>query len=59
TLDVGLAFELPAGAPRRFKLQSAWAEDRDKPALAAEAGRPSLMQLKPFEVVVLDASPLK
>ncbi len=54
-LDVGAAFELPAGAPQRYALKSPWAEDAAKPALSAEAGKPLPIALKPFQVSILDA----
>ena len=56
-LDVGSAFELPARAARRYTLRSAWAEDGGKLPLIGEAGRPLDITLKPFEVVVLEATP--
>ncbi|MFZ2642203.1 MAG: enterotoxin [Verrucomicrobiia bacterium] len=56
-LDVGTAFELPAGAATKFMLKSPWAEDAQKPALAAEAGKPVRFTLKPFEILVFDAVP--
>lgn len=56
-LEVGTAFELPPGAPRRYSLRSAWAEDRAKPSVAVEAGKPLSMTLQPFEIVVLEAEP--
>ena len=56
-LDVRAAFELPAGAKTKYQLKSPWAEDASKPALAAEAGKPLRVALKPFEVVVFDALP--
>jgi hypothetical protein len=57
SLDVGSALELPPKATTQFTLRGAWAEDGGKPALAAEAGKPLRLTLKPFEVVVLDATP--
>jgi len=54
-LDVTTAFELPAGAPRRYALKSPWSEA----AFTAEAGKPLRIALKPFEVIVLDATPVK
>ena len=57
SLDVGSAFELPSKATTQFTLRSAWAEDGGKPMLAAEAGKPLRLTLKPFEVVVFDATP--
>ena len=57
-LDVGQAFELPVGAVSIFTLQSPWAEDASLPALTAEAGKPLHVKLNPFEVLVLDATPV-
>jgi hypothetical protein len=57
-LDVREAFELPAGAVSIFALQSPWAEDASLPSLTAEAGKPLPLELKPFEVLVLDATPV-
>ncbi|MFA7004210.1 MAG: enterotoxin [Verrucomicrobiia bacterium] len=56
-LDIGMAFELPPGAATKFTLKSPWAEDAQKPALAAEAGKPVRFTLKPFEILVFDAVP--
>lgn len=56
-LDVGQAFELPAGAARQFKLKSPWADDAAKPAVRAQAGKALRLDLKPFEVLVLEALP--
>ena len=39
TLDVGAAFELPSGAATKYAFKSPWAEDAQKPTLAAEAGK--------------------
>ncbi|MCX7887711.1 MAG: enterotoxin, partial [Verrucomicrobiae bacterium] len=58
-LDVATAFELPQGAPTKYQLKSPWAEDAHKPPLLAEAGRPTTIVLRPFEVLVLDALPVK
>ena len=57
SLDVGAAFELPAGATRRFTLRSVWAEEKAKPTLTAEAGKSLLVTLKPLEIVVFDVAP--
>jgi hypothetical protein len=54
-LDVGIAFELPTGAPGSFTLVSPWAEDAQKPHLRAKAGRSIRLTLKPFETVILEA----
>jgi hypothetical protein len=57
-LDVSAAFELPAGAPRKFSLECPWAEEARKPALSAEAGTGLALTLSPFEVLILEARPL-
>jgi len=56
-LDIGAAFELPAGAATAYALHSPWAEDADQPAIAARAGTATVVQLEPFQVVVMDATP--
>ncbi|MGD0090511.1 MAG: hypothetical protein ABSE73_11380 [Planctomycetota bacterium] len=56
-LDVRQAFELPPGAPEQYRLRSPWAEDAQKPALAAEAGKELSIALQPFEVLILEAEP--
>jgi len=40
-------------------LKSPWTEDAQKPALAAEAGRALRFTLKPFEILVFDATPAR
>jgi hypothetical protein len=57
SLDIAMAFELPAGAATRFLLKSPWAEDAAAVEILATAGKPSGFVLKPFEVLVLDALP--
>ena len=56
TLDIGQAFELPQGAPRRYMLKSPWKEDAGKPAISLSAGAAHTFELKPFEVLVYDAT---
>ncbi len=57
-LDVGAAFELPSGAVTKFTLRSPWAEDSDQPVLHSKAGIPARLNLKPFEILVLNATPV-
>jgi hypothetical protein len=57
-LDVGAAFELPAGAVSGYTLKSPWAETESQTTLTAEAGKPLLLKLEPFQVLVLDATPV-
>jgi hypothetical protein len=56
-LDASAVFELPAGAPRRYRVISPYA---DTPAPVKEwvVGRPITIALKPFEVIVLEAIPI-
>ena len=57
TIDIGKAFELPEGAPREYSLKSPWKKDAEKPATVVSAGRGYVFELKPFEVLVFDATP--
>ena len=56
-LDLESAFELPPGVPRRYVLKSPWNEAAARPALAVEAGEPVTLVLRPFEVLILEATP--
>jgi hypothetical protein len=46
-VDVADAFELPDGAPLRYRLRSPWGADRGRPAVEVEAGRPHAFTLQP------------
>ena len=57
-VDLQSAFELPPGAPRRYRLQSPWKEPAGaRPALTLQAAEPHAFELAPFEVLVLEAAP--
>ena len=56
-LDVGAAFELPAGSAGHFTLHSPWAGDAAQPGMSAVAGRPLMIELQPFEVRIFEAQP--
>jgi hypothetical protein len=56
-VDVAEVFELPAGAPRRWRARSPWEEDRSRAAVALRAGEPHRFALGPFEVLTLDVVP--
>ena len=58
-LDIGAAFELPPGAATKYALKSPWAEDAQKPAAPVEAGKQARFTLKPFEILVFDATPMR
>ena len=53
-LDVQRALELPAGTAGKYTLKSPWADDRSKPTILVEAGKPVALTLQPFEVVVFE-----
>lgn len=55
-LDIAAAFELPAGAPTRYAVASAYA-DTPAPLKAIAAGTPETITLQPFEVLVLEMTP--
>jgi hypothetical protein len=54
-IDVGRAFELPAGAPRRFVASSPWKQDRGEKPVPLTAGKEHVFTLEPFEVLTLEA----
>ena len=57
TLDVAKIFELPDGAPQRYKAHSPWAADASQPSIELRAGEPYTFHLKPFQVLTLEAQP--
>jgi hypothetical protein len=57
TLDLGKAFELPQGAARQYSLKSPWKDDSATEPITLLAGDEHTFELKPFEVVVFDATP--
>ncbi|MFZ0951954.1 MAG: enterotoxin [Candidatus Sulfotelmatobacter sp.] len=54
-IDVGRAFELPPGAPRRFVANSPWKQDPATPPVPLKAGEDHVFILEPFEVLTLEA----
>ncbi len=57
SFDVASVFELPVGAPVKYTLSS---PKGDKlPAETIEAGKPVEVKLAPFEVLVIEATPVK
>lgn len=59
SLDIGLAFDLPTGAAGKFVAHSPWKRDQGEKTFALEAGQTHVFQLKPFEVLNLEAIPLQ
>ncbi len=55
SLDVRDAFELPAGAALVYRAHSPWKDDAAQAAITLMAGTPYRFQLRPFEVVTLEA----
>ena len=56
TIDLRDAFELPAGAPARYRLKPVW-QEAARAELVIDVNRPLRLTLEPLEVVVLDATP--
>ncbi|MEN6427930.1 MAG: enterotoxin [Phycisphaerales bacterium] len=57
-VDIGEAFELPEGAARRYSFKSPWKGDVSAGEIRLSAGEDHTFELKPFEVLVFDATPL-
>jgi hypothetical protein len=57
-LDVASAFELPDGASRDYAARSPWARDRGRAPVRLQAGNEQVVDLAPFEVVTLEATPV-
>jgi len=58
SIDIGKAFELPSGAAQKYSLKSPWREDAGSKVIVLKAGEEHTFKLKPFEVLVFDATPL-
>lgn len=56
-IDIGNAFELPEGAARKYSLRSPWKSDASVEEIQLSAGTEHSFELKPFEVLVFDATP--
>jgi hypothetical protein len=56
-LDIGKAFELPQGASQKYSLKSPWKDDSATEPLILSSGEEHTFELKPFEVLVFDATP--
>jgi hypothetical protein len=57
SLDVGKAFELPPGVPRKFTAHSPWKSDAKKLRTPLTAGKSCELRLRPFEVLNMEAIP--
>ncbi len=56
-IDVEKAFEIPVEGAKAYVAHSPWAADAASPSIKLEAGQPHAFELKPFEVLTLDATP--
>ena len=56
-VDVGQAFELPAGAAKKYTAHSPWSADVGQSAVELEAGKPHTFHLAAFQVLTLEAVP--
>jgi hypothetical protein len=57
-LDVASALELPVGVPSAFTAKSPWKADAATPPLRLTAGTATHIDLKPFQVLTLDLTPV-
>jgi hypothetical protein len=57
SIDVGRAFELPVGVPRRFRARSPWKQDAGATPVSLAAGEEHRFALGPFEVLTMEALP--
>jgi hypothetical protein len=58
-IDVGEVFELPVQAPKKYQARSPWHADQGSEAIRLLAGEKHTFNLKPFEVLNLEALPEK
>ena len=58
-IDVAKAWQLPAGAAAKYTLKSPWAEDASKPSVEVRSGETHVLHFQPYEVLVLEAAPIK
>ena len=56
-VDIGRAFELPLDAAQTYSLKSPWKEDAAAEPITLSAGNAHVFALKPFAVLVWDATP--
>jgi hypothetical protein len=59
TLDVAKVFELPTAAAKIYSARSPWKSDAGTAPIILRAGRAHSFELAPFEVLTLDATPLR
>lgn len=57
-LEIGAALELTPASPQTFRLKSPWQEDAGAGDWTAEVGTPLRLDLKPFQLLVLEVTPV-
>ncbi len=55
TIDIEKVFELPVNAPKEYKLESPYKDQRIQ-SLKLSAGKKATIELRPFEVLVFDST---
>jgi hypothetical protein len=58
-LDVAAAFELPTGAVRVYSAHSPWQREESTAPISLQSGAPHKFTLKPFQVLTLEATPIR
>ena len=57
-LDLGEVFELPAGAPQKYRLKSPWQDHAERPEIEVITGTPYDFKIEPFELLIFEAKPI-
>jgi hypothetical protein len=58
SLDIQTALELPAGSAKEYTAQNPWSSISGQPPVTLRAGQPMMIQLQPWEVRTLEATPV-
>jgi hypothetical protein len=58
-IDLSRQLELPVGAASKYSARSPWKSDSQRAALSLDTAHASTIQLKPFEVLTLELTPVK
>ena len=57
-LDLPETLETPANAARRYRAKSPWKADAAQPVLMIDASEPFQVEMKPFQVLTLELTPM-
>ena len=58
-VDVQTTFELPPGAARDYRFSTLWSDSEDRAEVKLSAGQSGTFDLGPFEVLVMEAEPVR